>query len=67
MNIVVGVLIYLLIFGLVALLIRKAPFIEDDYKQIALYVLLVVFVLFVIDLLTGFMWGGPDFKFRGRI
>lgn len=52
MNLLVVILVYFLVFGLVYFLIQKAPF-GEDIKQIALYVLLVVFVIAVIGLLTG--------------
>lgn len=54
MNILVSLLIYLLVAGLIALLIKKAPFIDEQFKQIAIYVVLVVFVILVIGLLIGF-------------
>lgn len=58
LNFLVYLLILVLVFGLIAMLIRWAP-VDDRFKQIAIYVLLVVFVLFVIVLLLGLVGAGP--------
>lgn len=63
MGTLITILVYLLICGLVAFLIRKAPFLDEEYKQIGLYILLVVFVLAVISLLLGYS-GAPVLVLR---
>lgn len=52
MDLLLSLLIYFVVFGLIGLLIQYAPF-GGEFKKVALYVLLVVFVIVLIMLLTG--------------
>jgi len=47
-GLLISLLIIILVLGLVAFLIRQAPFIDEPYKQWALYAVLVVAVLIII-------------------
>lgn len=52
MNILINILIYALACGLIAALINYAP-IDSRFKQIATYVVLVVFVILLLMMLVG--------------
>jgi len=43
----------LLVAGLIAFLIKKAPFIDEPYKGYALWVLLAVVILYIVFTLLG--------------
>lgn len=58
MVLMVNVLIYLLVFGLIYFLIQHAP-VDEQFKRIAQYVLLVVFVICLINVLAGGLLWGP--------
>ncbi len=55
MNLLINVLVLALVCGLIALLVRKAPesILPGSWKEIVLYIVLVVFVILVIGILTG--------------
>jgi hypothetical protein len=50
-SLLITVLIIVLVAGLVAWIIQKAPFIPEEYKAIALWILLVILVIWVISIL----------------
>jgi hypothetical protein len=52
MDMLLTFLVYFLVFGLVGLLINYAPF-DAKIKQIAWFVLAVIFVIALIYMLTG--------------
>jgi VIT1/CCC1 family predicted Fe2+/Mn2+ transporter len=52
MDLLLSLLIYFVVFGLVGYLINVAPF-DNRVRQIAWFVLAVVFVIVLIRLLTG--------------
>lgn len=47
-SLLVSLLIIILVLGLIAFLIRQAPFIESPYKEWALYLVLFVGVIIII-------------------
>ena len=61
-NVVVTLLVLGIIFGLLDLLIRKAPFIPEEWKAGIRWVLLVLAVLVLIGVLLSFVGGTPIFR-----
>jgi hypothetical protein len=63
---VVAVVVYLLIaaiiFGLLDLLIRRAPFVDEAWKPTLRWVLLALGVLVLIGILLSFLSGTPVFR-----
>jgi preprotein translocase subunit SecE len=57
-NVILTLIIAGIVFGLLDLLIRKAPFIPEEWKQGMRYVLLVLAVLVLIGILVGLTGGG---------
>ncbi len=53
-ELVVALIIAGVIFGLLILLVRKAPFIPPEWKSGIEYVIIFVAVLIVINILLGF-------------
>lgn len=51
----VDLLILLLVFGLLFMIVQRAPF-DAGIKQIVLWVLLVIAVIYIINMFTGFAW-----------
>jgi amino acid transporter len=61
-NIVITLLVLGIVFGLLDLLIRKAPFIPEEWKAGIRWVLLVLAVLVLIAILLSFVGGTPIFR-----
>jgi hypothetical protein len=61
-NIVLVLLVLGIVFGLLDLLIRKAPFIPEEWKAGIRWVLLVLAVLVLIAILLSFISGTPIFR-----
>lgn len=61
-NIILVLLVAGAVFGLLDLLIRRAPFIPAEWKEVIRYVLLVLAVLVLIGILISFTGGGPIFR-----
>lgn len=53
-----------IIFGLLALLIDKAPFMPDGWKPVCKYILIVLAVLVLIGILLSLVGGGTGPIFR---
>ncbi len=51
-----------IIFGLLSLLIDKAPFLPEGWKPVGKYVLLVIAVLVLIGFLISLISGQPVFR-----
>lgn len=47
-SLLISLLIILLVLGLIAFLVRQAPFIESPYKEWAMYLILVIAVIIII-------------------
>jgi hypothetical protein len=60
--IVVYVLVAAIIFGLLDLLIRKAPFVPEEWKPTIRWVLLALGILVLIGVLLSFLTGTPLFR-----
>ena len=61
-NVVLLLLVAGIIFGLLDLLIRKAPFIPEEWKAGIRWVLLVLVVLVLIGILLSLVGGTPVFR-----
>jgi len=61
-NIILTLLVLGIVFGLLDLLVRKAPFIPEEWKAGIRWVLLVLAVLVLIGILLSFVGGTPIFR-----
>jgi hypothetical protein len=61
-NVIVALLVCGIIFGLLDLLIRKAPFIPEEWRAGIRWVLLVLAVLVLIGILLSLIGGTPVFR-----
>jgi hypothetical protein len=61
-NVVVVLLVLGIVFGLLDLLIRKAPFIREDWKAGIRWVLLALAILVLIGILLSLVGGTPIFR-----
>jgi len=61
-NIILTLLVIGIVFGLLDLLVRKAPFIPEEWKAGIRLVLLVLAALVLIGILLSFVGGTPIFR-----
>ena len=61
-TVIITLLIAGAVFGLLNLLIQRAPFIPGEYKSVLSYILLVLAVLVLIGILISLTGGGPIFR-----
>lgn len=58
MPILIWIIVVICIAGSAAMLIKKAPFIDAEYKPYALWFLLLIVVILVLYALMPFLSGG---------
>jgi hypothetical protein len=62
----VMVIVYLvvggMIFGLLTMLVQRAPFIPEGWKSVILWILLALAILVMISVLLNFVGGVPVFR-----
>lgn len=61
-NVILVLLVGGIVFGLLDLLIRRAPFIPEEWRAGIRWVLLVLAVLVLIGILLSFIGGTPIFR-----
>ena len=63
-DIVIFLVIFAVVAGILILLVRKAPFIPPEFKEIIIYVIYFICAIILINWLLGFTSNGPIFRFR---
>ena len=61
-NVIVTLIIAGIVFGLLDLLVQRAPFIPDEWKAGIRWVLLALAILVLIGILISLTGGGPIFR-----
>ena len=63
-DIAVFLIIFAVVVGILLWLVKKAPFIEPEFKEIIKYVIYFICALILINWLLGFTSSGSYIRFR---